>query len=49
MDGAGSSIAAITRQLGIRRRTSVANVLRSELLGGKKGVLARARVSAERG
>jgi DNA invertase Pin-like site-specific DNA recombinase len=39
----GASLAAITRDLGIPHRTSVANVLRSELLGGKKGSLERAR------
>ena len=40
---AGSSIAAITRELKIPHRTSVANVLRGELLDGKKGALSRAR------
>ena len=40
---AGKTVAAITRELGIPHRTSVANVLRSELLGGKKGSLERAR------
>lgn len=39
----GSSIAAITRQLGIPHRTSVANVLRAELKGGRKGHLMNVR------
>jgi DNA invertase Pin-like site-specific DNA recombinase len=40
---AGKTVAAITRELGIPHRTSVSNVLRGELLGGKKGSLSRAR------